>query len=70
MRCDHEYFADGEGFKNLRSKKYRSGQVSTVVAGGRCFSVRDGAASGPFYSLLMGWPNVRSDRPAHALKSA
>jgi len=54
MRCDHEYFADGEGFKNLRSKKYRSGQVSTVVAGGRCFSVRDGAASGPFYSLLMG----------------
>lgn len=31
MCCDHKYFADGEGFKYLRSKKYRSRQVNTVL---------------------------------------
>jgi hypothetical protein len=63
MRRDHEYFADGEGLKNLLSKEYRSGQVSTVVARGRCFSVRDAAASGPVYSPLMAWANA----PIHQL---
>jgi len=32
MRCDHEYFADGENFHNLRSKVHRSGRLIGGVA--------------------------------------